>query len=100
MRNAFLPFCLLLNWRKALLELFEFVASGNLLQYFLLLTASPVDKESSLLSFSVSAIVVKCPIKEMAAPSYQATLPLLSLNRVETRGRCVWSSKVSAPKDI
>lgn len=44
------------NWCKALLELFEFVVSGNLLEYFILLTASPVDNESSLFCFSVLAI--------------------------------------------
>lgn len=67
------------DWGETLLELWEFMVSGNLLEYFLLFTASPVDDENSLFCVSVAAmIVVKCPIKEMAAPSYQATLPLLS----------------------
>lgn len=108
------------NWGNSLLELWEFMVSGNLLEYFLLLTASPVDDENSLFCFSDAAIVVKCPIKEMAVPSYPATLPLWPAStcvwgqgqnshkdhsafqgkhtsRVETGGRHVWS-KVSATK--
>lgn len=62
---------LVLNWGDTLLELWEFMVSGSLLEYLLLLTASPVDDENSLFCFSVAAIVVvKCPIKEMAVPSY------------------------------
>lgn len=75
------------DWGETLLDLWEFMVSGNLLEYFLLFTASPVDDENSLFCFSVAAIVVvQCPIKEMAVPSFQATLPLLSVSTV-SRGR-------------
>lgn len=73
------------KWGHTLLELWEFMVSGNLLEYFLLLTASPVDDGNSLFCFSVAAIVVvKYPIKEMAVPSYQPTLPLWPAST------CVW----------
>lgn len=62
---------LIQKWGKALLELWGFMVSENLLQFFFL--ASLGDLKSSLLCFSVAVIVVvNCPNKEIAIRSYQA----------------------------